>query len=304
MARTIAEISNYIKTGFISSQNLRNLYGLEEEYANSTIDNAAFYDNHFSQVSIETIIINIVAVVAATIENMFDWFTADIKKIVESERYGHAGWYKKMALLFQFGENINNEYSPESTSDFAESAIYANENPELQVIKYAFAESSATGTGVNIKIAGETDGELSPLTSDQIKAFTAYMNRIKPAGIPLNIINRNADRLIIELTIYYNPLVLDSDGSKISDGSRPVEEAINGYLNSIEFNGEFINMKIIDAIQQAIGVEIAELTRSAQQHEGYPVTDIEVKFTPDSGYMRLDFENDLFITYIPRFAHV
>ena len=53
----------------------------------------------------------------------------------------------------------------------------------------------------------------------------------------------------------YDPLIVNEDGSLISDNSSyPVEDAITEYLYSIEYGGVFNKTKLVDAVQRAIGV--------------------------------------------------
>ncbi|MDR2009213.1 MAG: hypothetical protein LBQ22_01875 [Bacteroidales bacterium] len=303
MARTIKEIAEKIKKDFISSHTLRTIYNLNDEYESYTGENENFYDKHFSEISIETLLINIVAAVAAVIENMFDWFKKDITELVEQERYGHPGWYEKMACRFQYGDDIDeNYYSYETGEPFSESDIYSVISIGKQVVKYAYAEENGSGAGVVIKIAGKNNDTLEPIDEIQEKAFTEYINRIKPAGIPVKVINKIPDSLSIKLSIYYNPLVMDNEGKLLeNDDIEPVSDAIKNYLNNLEFNGEFINMRLVDEIQKAEGVEIVDLEEVKAKHAEYEEKIVKVRHTPYAGYMTLNFDSndDFDITYIP-----
>ena len=47
-----------------------------------------------------------------------------------------------------------------------------------------------------------------------------------------------ADLLKVAYTIYYDPLVMNSDGELIADDTiKPVELAINNYIQNLPFNG-------------------------------------------------------------------
>jgi hypothetical protein len=296
MARTITEISDEIKQRFVHNSVLRTLYGIAE-----TLNPLNVYNLRFKEVSIETQLITIVAVVIASLENMFDWLKADVEKAINEERYGHVGWYQKMALLFRYGQDINSEYSPNSTSDFAESTVYSDDGlsesqiKELQIVKYAFAADRGD-FGVLLKITGGTQGNFTMLEPEQQEVFEAYINRIKPAGIPVEVRNMTGDQLFLKLWIQYNPLILDTSGKRISDNTYPVEDAINSYLNAIEFNGEFVKMKLVDTIQAVEGVEIVENTYAAQISGTAAVeAEIVAKHSPYAGYMRL---SGLEITYV------
>ena len=58
----------------------------------------------------------------------------------------------------------------------------------------------------------------------------------------------------MNLTVYYDPQVLKSTGEKLSDGTKPIEIAINSYLNTIQYGGLFNRTKQTDAVQLADGV--------------------------------------------------
>lgn len=311
MARTTKEIADGMKQNFVNDTSIRSMYSLDTEWENKGTQTALeFYNAHFSAVSIETIFIYLVAIVANAIEVLFDEHKANITRIVETERFGLPGWYRKMALQFRFGAAVNddindpNYYSP--TGNFATTDTYLEQYQDDEryprIVKYAYAEETAEHLGVTVKIAKETDGVLSPLddgtddTDNEIAAFAAYMNRIKPAGIPVTVVNQPPDQLTLSLVVKYDPLVitLDSngDGVLISDSSvKPVEVAIEQYLNSIDFNGRFIPMKIIDAVQVAEGVKIAEITSATAQHADYDPQPISIEYTPYAGYMKLESSN-------------
>lgn len=306
MARTTKEIADGMKQGFVNDSSIRLMYSLDTDWNNRGTQTALeFYNAHFSAVSIETIFIYLVAIVANAIEVLFDEHKANITRIVETERFGLPGWYRKMALQFRFGAGLDeNYYDPDGA--FADTDIYPaqyqNDQDYPHIVKYAYAEETAEHLGVTIKIAKETDGVLSPLddgtddTDNEIAAFTAYINRIKPAGVPVTVVNSQPDQLTLTLVVKYDPLVitLDSngDGVLISDSSvKPVELAIEQYLNSIDFNGRFIPMKLIDAVQVAEGVKIAEITSATAQHADYDPQPIGIEYTPYAGYMKLESSN-------------
>lgn len=302
MARTTKEIADGMKQGFVNDTSIRSMYSLNTDWENRGSQTALeFYNAHFSAVSIETIFIYLVAIVANAIEVLFDEHKANITRIVETERFGLPGWYRKMALQFRFGAGLDeNYYDPDGA--FADTDIYPaqyqNDQDYPHIVKYAYAEETAERLGVTIKIAKETDGVLSPLddgtddTDNEIAAFTAYMNRIKPAGIPVAVVNSQPDQLTLTLLVKYDPLLLNADGTLISSPSdKPVEMAIEQYLNSIDFNGRFVPMKLIDAVQVAEGVKIAEMTSATAQHAGYNPQPIGIEYTPYAGYMKLQSSN-------------
>ena len=293
MARTINEINDILKGKFV--EKLIHLYGQD------VTDPMRQFNSTFSPASIESRLLHAIAVAIAALENMFDWLMRDVTHIVENERYGYNGWYEKMAKLFRFGNGISNDYS--ATSSFAESAIYADggfsadDIAGMQVVKHAYAAENPTGVGVIVKIAGESNNNITQLTPPQLTAFTSYINRIKPAGVPVRVINEPAEILHINLKVWYDPLVLDANGVRIRAIRKPVDEAVGDYLRSIRFAGEFVVMRMIDAIQQAEGVTVVSF-ESATATAGSVVTNITERYSPTSGYMKLATTGALTVTYI------
>jgi hypothetical protein len=272
MARTIKEIADSIKEAFVNSVLLRGLYGLNE---NKT------FEEQFSSVSVESLIIETHAAAAASIEAMHEWHLRDITQRIEQERYGYAGWYVKMMLAFQFGFDINEleeqTYYNDTTSDNAIDA---------RIIKFAYAFDTPNSLGVIIKIAkADQNGYPTPLDNFELTVATSYINRIKPAGIPIKIVNENADILDITVKIIYDPLVFNSE----DDVEDKVKKAINDYLHGIEFNGSFVSMKMIDQLQLTKGIVIALENKIEVTHVGYAPENITglVSHIPASGAMKL-----------------
>lgn len=282
MARTIQQIADEIKVKIITNQPIRSAFGVNNNYFNFTGTPLQYYNENVSEASVITQIIWVVATCIATLENMFDWHKAEVDRIVNHERFGYAGWYRKMALLFQYGDNIVYDYS--ENGEFAEKLTYSEIDETKRVVKNAIA--IGCDNGVLLKITGENN---EPITEDQLVAFTAYINRIKPAGIPIVVRNWPADQIFIKCKIQYNPLVLNNNGALInSPGNKPVLNAIRSYINSISFNGELSHQKLEDAIQVAEGVElVGHLSIQARQGTNQPI-EVPMKYIPQSGYLFWD----------------
>jgi len=268
----IKDISNRIKEAFIGSVLLRGLYGLDENKS---------FDEQFSPVSLEALTIEAHATAGTAIEKMHQWHLREITQLIEQERYGYAGWYAKMMLAFQFGFDIN---------ELEEQTYYNDTNSEpaidARIIKFAYAFDNPNTAGVVIKIAkADPDGKPTPLDSFELTAAASYINRIKPAGIPVKIVNDPPDVLDVSVKIIYDPLVFNSE----NDVDSAIETAINSYLNGIEFNGSFVSMKMIDQLQITNGIVIALVNEIRATHAGYAAEDITalVSHIPASGAMVL-----------------
>ena len=270
----INEISNKIKSAFVDSTLLRNLYGLNQ---NKT------FDEQFSTASVEALTIEAHAEAGVAIETMHQWHLREIAKQVDEERYGYAGWYKKMMLAFQSEFDLNELEEQTYYNDTTSQAAI-----DARIIKYAYAFDNINSIGVTIKIAKadqNNDNKPIPLEPFELTAATSYINRIKPAGVPIKIVNDPADVLDISVKIVYDPLLFNTE----SDVKDEVKKAINAYLHGIEFNGSFVSMRMIDQLQITKGIKIAMVDEIKVTHAGYDPEDITglTSYIPVSGTMIL-----------------
>lgn len=234
-------------------------------------------------------------------ENVQDLFFTNVNNTIANEFAHTPRWYRTKALAFQYGFNLIPD-----TDKFDNTGKTQDEIDASFIVKYAAVnETTVDGKRVLlIKIATLVDGVLSPLSDVQLAAFTAYMQEIKDAGVPLIIYNRLADLITAEVDFYYNPLLLDSEGNRL-DGlaGKPAEDAANNFLLNLPFNGEFSNAKFIDALQDAYGAAERDvfLLSASRKSGNNDYVSIPNTFIPDAGYARFDV-NGLTINYIPYVA--
>ena len=263
MARTIKEIANGMKSSFIGNEDLCTAFGLTYDEDRTEDDRITYYDANFSAVSVETCLIYVVATCAAAIENMFDWFKQDVNKIISEERYGYRGWYVNKAKEFEYSGN--------------------------KIISHASCEEM--NFGVKMKVAKGIAGSLQQLDSSEELAFSTYINRIKPAGIPVQIINQPADAIKIAMDVYYDPIVLDS-----YNAMQTIVNGINQYLQNIDFNGVYTSMEMVDYLQSIDGLGIIEVdeveTKPAGENSYSPIEN-GCRSVPVSGYYVLDNDSDI-----------
>jgi len=263
----------------VRSEALRGLYGLTGyDPDGDAAAQVLYYDSKFSLVSVETCILYVVAACAAFVENLFDWFTEDVDEIVNNDRYGHKGWYENTARKFQFTDGVNYGLN-------IDTGEYLNVVESARIVTHASAESK--GFGVKLKVAKGATGSLSPLDTDELTAFETYINRLKPAGVPVTVVNRNADLLALDMVVYYDPLVYTE-----ASALQKVKDTVTAYLQGIEFNGEFTVMEMVDRMQSEAGIDIVEVQGVRVKHQGYNYKNVEYgggyPYIPDSGYMVLD----------------
>lgn len=274
MARTIAEIQQEI---------------IDAKNADATL--AAL--NSTSKVAIWRLWSYITAVAIWTLENLFDFHKAEVAQIIDDMRPAYIKWYVEQSKAFQLGYDLVQDDIVYDNTGLDENTVEAS-----KVVKYAAA--NGIFRGVRIKVATIINNELNPLPAAAMTAFEAYMNRIKPAGIRLYFLNEIADSLKLNLTVYYDAMVLDINGKRIDGTSdQPVQDAIDMFLKNQPFNGLFVIMKLVDALQGVDGVVIPSIISAQAQYGSLPYQDISVSYLPDAGYLRIVSPLDLTLNFIP-----
>jgi len=182
---------------------------------------------------------NVIASCIWAFKQLFVLFKSEIDETIKNQKVGSIPWYHSIVLAFQYGDDlafINDEFK------------YASIDASKQIITHcAVAEN---GNQLRIKIASNG----APLNTTQLAAFSYYINKRKFAGTNLAIINYDADVVNITLKVYFNAMLMANDGTLISDGSKPVEDAVASYLANIKFGGVFNKTTLCDQLQSASGV--------------------------------------------------
>lgn len=281
MARSVAEIKKTMTDAFMADATIREKYGLS---VNDT------FSSKFSSVSIESILFFIVAACCHVLEMIFDQHKRDVEDKIALAVVASVPWYYKMALAFQYGDSL---VLNERTQQYE----YASVDESKQVVKYAAVRDK--GTSVQILVSGDQGGSPVALSNDVLTVFKQYMNRVKVAGVILNITSKESDNVTVTATITIDPLVLNENGELLSDGSKPVEEAITSYLKHIIYGGTFNKTKLVDVIQAVEGVVDVELEECKYR----PANSLEWtvlsgnNYTGNSGsYIPIDLANSL--TYV------
>lgn len=281
--RSINEIKAIMTNRFINEPAVILAYGLAT---------GATFEAQFSAVSLESILFDILAFCVWTIENILNITIIQQNAFIKSTKIHSLSWYSDFAKKFQFGYELpwgevvyNNE--GEDESDIA----------TAQVVKFA-AVTKVPG-GLRVKVAGIDNDLLAPITSPQFLSFQEYMFRISAAGDNLFYTNNEPDSLRLHLKVWYDALVLNSEGKRL-DGTNdtPVADAIENYIKGMDFNGRFVPALLTDVLQKVEGVKIPEIELCKSQYAALPYVDIEGNgVVPDAGYLRIINPTDLQIEY-------
>jgi hypothetical protein len=254
MARTIAEIKKSMTDRFMSDGTILERYGLKAGDS---------FDAKFSKVSIENILFFTVAAVIYALESMFDAFRTDVEQRISNAVVASIPWYHKICLEFQYGDDLIYD---ENTCEYH----YTEVDEAKRVIKYASVRDNVSG--VDILVSADDNGTPKALSDDVLTVFKKYLNARKPAGVLADIHSYEPDYLRLSLKVQYDPMILNANGSLISNPEvYPVEQAVKAYVSGILYGGVFNKTKLVDAVQNATGVVDVILQNVATK----PVTRIE-----------------------------
>lgn len=272
MARTIAEIQQQI---------------IDTKNADT---NLSAYTWSTSNVAIWRLWTYVIAACIWSLENLFDYHKDEVSGIVATQKPHSLQWYVTKARSFQMGVSL-----PDDSDTYAT----LTDDPSIAIVKYAAALELSNM--IRIKAAKASGDALAPLSPSELSSFAGYMNKIKDAGIRLQVTSGNPDILQLAINVYYDPLVLSANGARLDgSSSTPVLSAINLFLRNLPFNGVFILNDFITALQSIEGVKIGHIVTVQANYAATPFLPVEVRYTPDAGYMILDetyFNAN--VTYIP-----
>jgi hypothetical protein len=275
MARTITEIENEI---------------IAQVQANATLGPLL---TSISKTAIWRLIVFVLAVAIWTVEQLFDIHKADIEEQIATLKPHSLRWYAEKTKQFQYGFNLIPETDVYDNTGIDETTIEAS-----KIIDYAVAVE--VERGLRIKVATTVGNDLAPLNVDQLNAAKEYLKRFKDAGVKVEMTSTVADSLKLTADVYFNPLVLKSDGSRLDgENSTPVQDGTKAYLKNLPFNGLFILQNLVDQMQKIDGVVLIDIKSASARYGSLPYQSFSVQYLPDGGYLRFVSNNDLIINFIP-----
>ncbi len=242
-----------------------------------------------SRVSIWSNVFWIIAAIAWTVEVAFDLDKKEVADTLANLTQGKAKWYRQLAFDFRLGQNLD------ANGHYDDTGLTDTQIDAMKIIKYA-SVTEIDGK-LRMKVAKQAANKPVQLISSELLAFADYIEKKKYAGVRVIKDSLPPDNLKLELDIFFNPLVLRSDGTRV-DGTAatPVEDGVNAYLNQLPFNGEYANTRLVDFLQKLDGVELPVVRVSQSKFGLFPFTGIDERYIPDAGYMEL-LHADLTINY-------
>ncbi len=289
MSRTVQEIYDSIITEKESLSSLTGLAPVPEDSDNLLTDLTSS-----SKVAVWRLIFWIISYAIYIHEQLFDSYKEDIEQLSNAVIPATAKWYQKQCLLYQHGDTLlwdGNKYG------------YTTIDSSLQIVKRAAIRDA--GGQLLIKVAKLGGGGLpEKLTAAEKAGFVGYIAKINIAGTLYNVISKDGDLLYIKYNVYYNPDILASDGSLLSDASTfPVEDSINNLIGSLPFDGVLLLSALTDSVQASEGITDCDLTHAQAKSSdaGATYTTIVNRYDTEAGYLVIDptYPLNTNLTYIP-----
>jgi len=228
--------------------------------------------NTSSKVSIWRLMFWVFAVAVWIHETFWDKFKTEIETLKQQAVPGGAAWLQDEAFKFQMGDVltvINYKYQ------------YATIDQSKQIIKRCAVID--TLNSVIVKVAKLNDSVPVELTTDEFTAFETYMLYYKRfAGVSMSVISLPADVLKLKYDIYYNPQY------ELATVKTDIENAINGYLSGLKFNGNLLLTRLTDSIQDVASVVDLELKEAYYKPSNSAYVAINRICSPVSGYFKID----------------
>lgn len=222
----------------------------------------------------------VVAGVIQAFEVLMDVFRAEINEAADKITPGTERWYATQARHFQNGYNL--EYNPDTAELYY---VQADESARIVAV-VAVSEGEEE---LFVKVAKKDDnGEIVPLSADELYNFSAYLDAIKFAGIKTTAISTTPDSVKYAITVYHDPVY---SASGVRDG---VLAALDNFRDTISFDSRLYSGQLTQAVLSVPGVVTATLTslsRKAADMDEY--VDVGVADNLHAGYFDYAPESSL-----------
>ncbi|PTT14278.1 nucleotidyltransferase [Flavobacterium sp. HMWF030] len=273
----------------------RTVTAIQQEIFNSIANNPDLTDlNSTSKTAIYRLFVFVVSYAIMVLELLFEQKEKEIIAAINTQKRGNAPWYKDMALKFQYGFELIYDTDTFANLDATQEVIEAS-----KIIKYCSIKPSSETSTLIVKVASESGDSLEPLTDDEKESFLAYMEEIKYEGVKLRVVNNPADKLLLNMQIFRDVLVLDDQGNSKKNGGQPVETAINEYMKALPFDGELVLNDLIEHLRAVDGVSNANIIVATSKkydvitHAYGEFEPINVRTIPESGYFEIENFNSV-----------
>lgn len=217
-----------------------------------------------SRTSICGLLLYICAVLANTVEKLFDTHKTEVETMIGNLIPHTCAWYAMKALAYQRGDEL-----PDGEDE------YAVTDTSKQIVKRAVAVEDET-SALHIKIATLNGSTPAPMAEEDVALVKAYMEKIKDAGVMLNVTSEVPEDFSCTVKVYY-------------DGSIPATQvesecrtAVKNYVTDLPFNGLMTRTALVDAVQTVSGVTAVAVESCSVHSETH---------TPTAGYFKVREED-------------
>lgn len=240
MARQIDEIVNEI----LAEKNKR----LELDTLNSD-----------SNVSIFRTWAYVQATVIHTFEVLNDLFQKNIDDNLLNRINGTPQYYIQALMKFQHGDSMK-------VLDGGTKFGYETVDATKRIITKASYQETKLAESLDkvllFKVAKGKDGELEPLTEDELVSANSYLNTIKFAGTLTQLVSRRGDILIPRFTVYHDGGLPEA---KLRESLR---DGINAFISSMKFDSALYVSALMEAISNIEHVKDVYIDPSAMPAQG------------------------------------
>jgi hypothetical protein len=193
-----------------------------------------------SKVSIYRLFMYVISVMINAHEQSWELFKKKLEQIADESNIGTPQWLQRMVLLYQHGSTlvVNND-----------TVVYNTIDESKKIITRCAVKENDVNRTVIVKVAKDSAGSLTKLTDDEVAGLRSYIRQIKMAGTKIIVTTMDADRVAVNVEIYYDAAYLPAD---VKAG---VIAAINNYFKELDFSGTVYISRLQDSIQAVIGVK-------------------------------------------------
>lgn len=256
MARTIAEIKQEMANRFMADS------AVQERYGFSSSDT---FEARFSKVSIEGLLFYVVAFGIWVLEKLFDTHKEEVATMLANLTPHTTRWYRNRVL----------EMVPSGQTEAP--------------VKYCSVDDR--GCRLKVKIAGGSAGNRQPVSTDTYNAVVSYLAEEKDAGLKIEVVNEDSNRLKVALRVWYDPM-------ELVPSDKPVEAALKAYVSNLDFDGLLSRNGIVDAMRAVEGVEMVKIEQLQTKYAENAWRDFGNQERAESGYWSIA-DGDVTVEYEP-----
>lgn len=194
-----------------------------------------------SRMSVMNMLTYVMSSLVYTFENMFDVFLADATTILDGRTSGTPEYYVFMAKQFSAGCTV--------TVNEDGTGLDVISTSDEKLIPYASYEMITSNSGIVLKVCKDDDGNIVPLTTTEMTAFSEYLKQIRFVGAPVVVRSVPADLVTPRMRVVYDETLV-SEAEALDN----IKNAIDEYAKGLTYDNYVYQSAIIDSIQQAYGI--------------------------------------------------